>query len=83
MFGGSGVDKLSSGTGDDVNYGGTGGYTLYGGLGDDVFMVANQEDFDNRLYDGGEGTDTLCVGAGVTVPGIGTGFVSIEVTLFG
>ena len=61
--------------------GGAASDSLYGGSGDDVLYVAAQSDFTGYVYDGGSGTDTLVLGAGVTIPGSGTGLASIEVTL--
>ncbi len=81
LYGDDGDDILYGDDGDDTATGGAGADSLFGGSGDDVFMVANQADFAGYLYDGGSGTDTLMLGAGITVPGSGTGLDSIEVTL--
>ncbi len=43
--------------------------------------MASQGDFVSYHYDGDDGTDTLMLGAGVTIPGDGSGLVSIEVTV--
>ncbi len=44
-------------------------------------MAASHGGFAGYLCDGGTGTDTLMLDAGVTIPGNGSGLVSIEVTI--
>ncbi len=56
LFGGIGGGSLVVGAGPD---------SLFGASGDDVFYVANQTDFlAGYLYDGGDGDETLLLGAG-------------------
>ncbi len=57
--------------------------SLSGGGGDDIFMVASQGDFADYYDNGGADSDTLMLGAGVTLPGRGANLVSIEVTIYG
>ncbi len=81
LFGEGGDDRLYGGDESDTLIGGPGSDAAYGDSGDDVFLVANQTDLTDYLYDGGEGSDTLILAAGVTLPSSGTGLSSIEVTL--
>ncbi len=82
FYGAEGDDTIRGNDGDDsALFGGLGMDTIFGGTGNDVINAENQADFSGYLYDGGPGTDTLILGAGVTIPGGGTGLVSIEVTL--
>ncbi len=54
-----------------------------GGAGDDLFKVKRQGEIqDGETYDGGEGTDTLQLGAGVTLPG-GVALIDIDTILYG
>ncbi len=57
--------------------------SLYGGAGDDLFRVKRQGEIqDSETYDGGDGTDTLQLGAGVTLPA-GVVLIDIDTILYG
>ncbi|MGP1356103.1 calcium-binding protein [Roseicyclus sp.] len=73
LFGGEGDDLLVGGAGDDGLQGGTGADTLLGGPGDDVidgtFLVDGTDIDAGDLIRGGDGDDSIMVGAMDTVSG--------------
>ncbi len=68
--GGAAADRLVAGQGNDVLHGDGGPDVLRGGQGDDVLHIA---DADFMVLDGGLGTDTIAVPAGLTLDLASTG----------
>jgi Ca2+-binding RTX toxin-like protein len=75
LFGGGDADRLDGGSGDDWLAGGTGADSLAGGEGSDILdgnqgddwlsgLAGDIDDFDEDFLNGGEGNDTLVLGAG-------------------
>ncbi|MEO1191158.1 MAG: cellulose binding domain-containing protein [Pseudomonadota bacterium] len=84
VFGGSGDDRVFGGGGDDsFLFGGSGIDSLFGGGGNDILNVASQGELQSGdFFDGGAGTDTLFLDAGVTLPG-GATVTGIEAIIYG
>lgn len=86
LIGGDGSDMLFGGTGDDVLQGDAGNNSLYGGSGEDIFVIANIDGVDNRIFDFRDGTDKILIqGASffdATLENSDFGF-STEISLFG
>jgi Ca2+-binding RTX toxin-like protein len=70
-FGQGGDDTILGGAGNDQLWGGAGVDDLQGEAGDDIFgLQAAGEAVTGESYDGGDGTDTLFVGASNDVSGV-------------
>ncbi len=92
LYGGQGDDLIRGREGDDVLFGGSGQDfmkgdaardSLFGGSGDDTFWVARQGEIQSgETYDGGEGSDTLALAGGVTLP-TDLLVTNVEVILYG
>jgi len=78
VTGTGGSNVITMGAGNDTLLAGTGGENVSGGAGNDLFTLAGNLNSADTL-DGGDGTDTLTITAGITTSSVAGGLSNFEI----